>query len=190
MKGLATTREIAEYLNVKTQTLDAWASQGRGPAYSKIEGTRRYEWSDVRTWVDNRKKNRPVERPTLICQVCRTTVSQDGYLGVSCAAVAEARNGQRKHDAYFAQKTAERGEIAGRMIEGDEWDLIPQPARWYILHRTCDPRPDSGDYQYGIERVDTFPKFLDFLAHVNEKGWVRNHTDLTRLIRRVTGEAA
>ncbi len=55
MEGLANTRELAEYLNVKPQTLDAWASQGRGPAYTKIEGARRYDWADVREWVEARK---------------------------------------------------------------------------------------------------------------------------------------
>ena len=55
MDGLANTRDVAEYLNVKPQTLDAWASQGRGPVYSKIEGARRYDWADVREWVEARK---------------------------------------------------------------------------------------------------------------------------------------
>lgn len=55
MEGLATTREVAEYLNIKPQTLDAWASKGRGPAFSKIEGIRRYDWADLRAWVEARK---------------------------------------------------------------------------------------------------------------------------------------
>lgn len=55
MEALATKEQVAEYLNVKPGTLDAWAKQGRGPAYSKIEGARRYSWSDVRSWVEARK---------------------------------------------------------------------------------------------------------------------------------------
>lgn len=55
MEGLATTAEVADYLNVKPNTMDHWASAGRGPAYSKIEGSRRYDWADVRTWVEAQK---------------------------------------------------------------------------------------------------------------------------------------
>lgn len=56
MEGLATTNEVADYLNVRPGTLDRWASDGRGPAFIKIEnGRRRYEWADVREWVESRK---------------------------------------------------------------------------------------------------------------------------------------
>lgn len=54
MKGLATTEEVAAYLNVSPQTLANWASQGRGPAYFKIEGQRRYDWDVVQKWVLSR----------------------------------------------------------------------------------------------------------------------------------------
>ena len=55
MEQLATKEEVADYLKVKPGTLDAWAKQGRGPVYSKIEGARRYDWTDVRDWVEARK---------------------------------------------------------------------------------------------------------------------------------------
>lgn len=55
VEGLATTAEVAEYLKVRPNTMDHWASQGRGPSYSKIEGSRRYDWTDVRAWVDAQK---------------------------------------------------------------------------------------------------------------------------------------
>ncbi len=55
MQGLATTEEVAAYLHVKPQTMAFWAHKGRGPAFSKIEGQRRYDWADVRAWVDARK---------------------------------------------------------------------------------------------------------------------------------------
>lgn len=55
MEGLATKEQVAEYLNVKPGTLDAWAKTGRGPEYSKIEGLRRYNWADVHKWVEARK---------------------------------------------------------------------------------------------------------------------------------------
>ena len=55
MDTLATKEQVAEYLQVKPGTLDAWAKQGRGPAYSKVEGSRRYDWADVKAWVAARK---------------------------------------------------------------------------------------------------------------------------------------
>lgn len=55
VEGLATTAEVAAYLQVKPNTMDHWASEGRGPAYTKIEGGRRYDWADVRNWVESKK---------------------------------------------------------------------------------------------------------------------------------------
>lgn len=55
MEGLATSREVAEYLKVHPQTMDAWASKGAGPPYIKLDGRRRYEWTDVLAWLEARK---------------------------------------------------------------------------------------------------------------------------------------
>lgn len=55
MQALATSKEVAAYLGVHPQSMDRWAAQGKGPAYSKIEGIRRYDWADVKAWVEARK---------------------------------------------------------------------------------------------------------------------------------------
>lgn len=55
IENLATTAELAQYLGLKPNTLDHWASGGKGPAYVKIEGARRYDWADVRDWIESRK---------------------------------------------------------------------------------------------------------------------------------------
>lgn len=55
MEPLANSKQVAEYLNVHPQTMDRWASQGGGPPYSKIDNRRRYDWADVRAWVEARK---------------------------------------------------------------------------------------------------------------------------------------
>lgn len=55
METYLTSREVAALLNVKQQTLDKWASQGRGPDYFKVEGARRYDMEDLRNWLDARK---------------------------------------------------------------------------------------------------------------------------------------
>lgn len=57
-ESLATKEQVAEYLNVKPGTLDAWAKQGRGPGYFKLEGQRRYDWAVIREWVQARKVER------------------------------------------------------------------------------------------------------------------------------------
>lgn len=58
MEDLATSREVAAYLKVHPGTMDQWAHQGKGPAYTKVGGRRRYLWSDVQRWLDSRKVSR------------------------------------------------------------------------------------------------------------------------------------
>lgn len=55
MEPLATREQVAEFLAIEPRTLDNWASLGRGPGYVKVEGARRYDWADVRDWVESRK---------------------------------------------------------------------------------------------------------------------------------------
>lgn len=58
MEELATTEEVAAYLRVVPQTLANWAYLGKGPKFIKIGGTRRYDWNDVRAYVEARKVTR------------------------------------------------------------------------------------------------------------------------------------
>lgn len=55
MEGLATPAELADYLSVKVRTLDNWAYQRKGPPYIVVEGSRRYDWTEVRDWLEARK---------------------------------------------------------------------------------------------------------------------------------------
>ena len=50
-EGLASSAEIAAYLDVKPGTLDAWAYRNEGPPYVKVGRNRRYDWNAVRAWV-------------------------------------------------------------------------------------------------------------------------------------------
>lgn len=52
---LASKEEVAAYLGVHPKTLDRWASEKKGPVYVKVELQRRYDWNDVRAWVESRK---------------------------------------------------------------------------------------------------------------------------------------
>lgn len=187
MEGYATSREVADYLNVRPNTLDRWASDGTGPKFTRINGRRRYRWADIREYAGER----PFAQagPALNCQICKKSVASAGYVRVSHADVNKARAARERRDEYFAEKKRRLGNFAGSMIEGrEEWDLVPHPAQWTVLHRACDPDPEGSAYWYEVDRIDTYPKFLSFIAHVSGKGWVRDHTDLPSLIRRAIGE--
>lgn len=58
MSTYLTTRQVAAILNVKPQTLDMWASKGKGPAYYKVEGIRRYSQADLEQYLADRKVSR------------------------------------------------------------------------------------------------------------------------------------
>jgi hypothetical protein len=49
---LATPEEVAGYLRKPVKTLTNWRSQGIGPKYRKVGRDVRYDWADVRTWLE------------------------------------------------------------------------------------------------------------------------------------------
>ena len=49
---LATSAEVAAFLNIPVRTLDQWAYRGLGPAYVKIGRHRRYHWRAVRAFAE------------------------------------------------------------------------------------------------------------------------------------------
>jgi excisionase family DNA binding protein len=53
---LASTSEVADYLDVPARTLDMWAYRGTGPRYSRVGRYRRYRWSDVERWLDEQSR--------------------------------------------------------------------------------------------------------------------------------------
>lgn len=55
MEPLVDRDEVAAFLGIEPRTLDNWASAGQGPAYVKVGGRRKYDWTDVREWVESRK---------------------------------------------------------------------------------------------------------------------------------------
>lgn len=55
-RALATSEDLATYLGVPVRTLDQWAYHGTGPKFSKVGRHRRYRWSDVEKWLDEKSK--------------------------------------------------------------------------------------------------------------------------------------
>jgi excisionase family DNA binding protein len=53
-RALATSLEVAEFLQIPPGTLDQYAHRGVGPRFAKIGRHRRYRWADVDAWVDDR----------------------------------------------------------------------------------------------------------------------------------------
>lgn len=49
-RTLATTTELATYLNLPPQTLKLWRHKGYGPKFLKIGKHVRYRWADVEKW--------------------------------------------------------------------------------------------------------------------------------------------
>ncbi len=58
-RPLATTEQVAEYLQVSPRTMDDWAYRGTGPAFARVGGQRRYRWQDIESWVNRRTADAP-----------------------------------------------------------------------------------------------------------------------------------
>ena len=53
--GMATRQELQEYFQVSYTTLRNWESQ-HGLPYYKIGGKVRYDWSEVKAWMNGEKQ--------------------------------------------------------------------------------------------------------------------------------------
>lgn len=49
-RKMATTAELAAYLDIPAETLRDWRTNGTGPNYLKIGKHVRYRWSDIDKW--------------------------------------------------------------------------------------------------------------------------------------------
>lgn len=49
---LATTREVAAYLNVTVQALHDMRHHGRAPKAAKVGRGLRWKWTDIDAWID------------------------------------------------------------------------------------------------------------------------------------------
>lgn len=187
MEALATSKEVAAYLGVHPQSMDRWASRGEGPPFSRIGGSRRYDWSVVRKWVADQTAHH--QGPTYQCNACGKPVRTKGHLVMDYDDLHRYEKTERERLAREARKQSEAGtswvpvDLDAFLAEG------AQPTSWGVFHHGCDPKPERNGYYIEIERANTWPKLADWAAHLIEKGWA-NSTSLGNLLRRAGGEGA
>jgi Bifunctional DNA primase/polymerase, N-terminal len=87
---------------------------------------------------------------TWACDVCGKPIA-DGYVTVSYAELAEYRQALQAWEERIAAAYPGpwRGYPATELLD------LPDRVRWRVLHRRCDPEPDSPDYWVAVERIRT-----------------------------------
>jgi excisionase family DNA binding protein len=55
-RPLATSAQVADYLQVSERTLDDWAYRGGGPEFTYAGQQRRYRWEDVDKYLAERSR--------------------------------------------------------------------------------------------------------------------------------------
>ncbi|MEW1706962.1 helix-turn-helix domain-containing protein [Microbacterium sp. NPDC089190] len=53
LREYSTREQIADFLQVKKQTLAVWAVEGKGPKFIKVGRAVRYRRADVMAWLDS-----------------------------------------------------------------------------------------------------------------------------------------
>lgn len=118
--------------------------------------------------------------PVYTCVECgeRITDGEDGYLQVDMRAVAR----HKKAEPVSSRNIGGGFQVVdlGALLDPDR----PQPAKWHAVHAGCDIIGDHA-YWYRLDRVRTWPALIRFIAHVIEKPWVNEDTDLSGLLYRL-----
>lgn len=91
-----------------------------------------------------------------------------------------ARNAERR---AYNQEAAGREAAGPRIVTFDMafWKQAGK-AKWLAAHGACDPAPGASDYWYAVERLRTFEECVEFAAHVSEKSWARNQTNISEFL--------
>jgi len=101
---------------------------------------------------------------TWTCCVCgKAVANKRGYLEIDYVDINE----------YQRLKQQWETENPGPMISASACWTYPDEPRWRVLHRACDPCPDSETmYWLAVERVRTECQLIDWTAHLLEKTWL------------------
>ena len=106
------------------------------------------------------------------CDICETPIGDDdGYITVSDH---EIRRYKTEVSTWNAAHPKNQDGLTIRPLS--DWNDYPERVRWRVLHRGCDPNPKSVDYWIGVERIRTYPRVLEWTAHLMEKTWLPDTT--------------
>lgn len=112
------------------------------------------------------------------CDECGKPVTDgDGWVTIDYAELNAYRDATA--DWEKAHPTPEHGLRCFSLTDLME---LPDPVRWHVWHRACDPNIDSCDYCIDVERIRTAAQILKWTAHLMEKTWLPDTTwrDLLR----------
>ncbi|PLP98746.1 helix-turn-helix transcriptional regulator [Cupriavidus pauculus] len=66
---LLTNMQTAELLGLRSNTLEIWRTQGKGPVYRKIGRAVRYAEADVLAWLDAQTRTSTSQQPGQLASV-------------------------------------------------------------------------------------------------------------------------
>lgn len=102
---------------------------------------------------------------TWLCEHCSEPISDGaGYIFVDMQEVAEAEASLMD----WGERTRRREEP----MPLTEFLGVPTPARWRVLHGSCNPLPDGPYYCIDIERARTPEQLLWWTSHLMSKTWI------------------
>lgn len=111
------------------------------------------------------------------CEHCGTTVAADaGYVWVDDT---EARNILREKRKNASQ--------AWKVVTWDELEESTRLAAWHVTHADCDTKASTG-YWIGLQDLRTPSGLLRSVAHLIEKDWVTQGTNLSTFIYKALRE--
>ena len=127
-------------------------------------------------------------RITWRCDACGKPIkAKTGYVTVDRGKAMQQH--WEADEREFQRLTKARAEgHSFTIISGTELLAWPGPVGWQLLHQTCDQNLERDDYWFGVERVDTLAKLLNWAAHLLEKKWLPE-TDWSHLLHEAAAAA-
>lgn len=96
-----------------------------------------------------------------ICDTCLTAIADgEGHVWI---------------DQDLAHRTArhQKGQTAGwEDSDGTETITVDGGLPWNTTHNDCHPAKPAWAYAIPVERINTWPSFLHWTAHLMNKGWI------------------
>lgn len=121
------------------------------------------------------------------CDVCHKPVSDDtGYVTMRHAEQEKVNEWHNELDRKMREMAEENGETLA-CLNSEDLETCPEVARWHVLHRDCDPLPDSYDYWIAVDRIRTHSEVHGWSSHLLGKRWIQN-TDWRDLLRDIAKE--